>query len=59
MLRAIKLFVRFIIACMVRQIRPRIANIGPNWVAMLKDAATIKAAPVQEIKPIIRSTPRR
>ena len=58
MFSAVKLCVELFTLWMVKSPRPATAIIGPIWVAMLKDAATIKAAPVQEMKAIMRWTPK-
>jgi len=53
----VKLCVELFTLWMVSNSRPATANIGPHWVAMRKDAATIIAEPVQAITPIMRWTP--
>ena len=58
MFNAVKLCVRLETLWMVKSPRPATAIIGPYWVAMLKDAATIKAAPPHEITPIIGGFPK-
>ena len=53
----IKLYVSDEYACIVSSDRPTIAIFKPNGRAMLKEAATITAAPIHPITSITRRTP--
>jgi hypothetical protein len=53
----IKLYVSDEYACIVSSDNPTIAIFKPNGRAMLKDAATITAAPIHPITSITRRTP--